>query len=84
LSFLIPLTLALSHPGEGIFGGIAWLLFIHHFHCALLLCWHAPLPDATPLGTVRNRTADRIDGFVGDQEVGIGPVRPEGVVAGTP
>src|SRR5262249_15701852 len=48
------------------------------------LGWDALLPDATPLGAVRDGTADGVNDIVGDKEVGVCPLRPKGVVARQP
>lgn len=47
-------------------------------HC---LGWDAILPDATPLGAMGHGTAYRVNGSVGDEQVGVRPLRPKGVVA---
>ncbi len=41
------------------------------------------LPHSTSLGPMRDRTADGINGVVGDEQVDVRSVRPKGVVAGT-
>ena len=33
---------------------------------------------------MRDRTADGVNGLVGDEQVDVGPLRPEGVIAGSP
>src|SRR4029453_3180741 len=49
-----------------------------------VLGWVALLPDATPLGAVRHRPADGINDLVRDEEVGVGPLWPKGIIARQP